>query len=156
MNQVIHKMAPILGGDTLELSLRCGLHSGPVTAGILRGEKARFQLFGDTVNTAARMESTCLAGQIQVSETTAALLRKRGKSSWLRLREDAVAPKGKGVMTTYWIDPKGMDAGATESMVSSGRDSDPHSSGPPAYGSPLPKSRSQHSAGPRPGFGSSV
>jgi class 3 adenylate cyclase len=35
----------------LDLSLRIGMHSGPVTAGVLRGERARFQLFGDTVNT---------------------------------------------------------------------------------------------------------
>ena len=40
------------GPDTAELSLRIGLHSGPVTAGVLRGEKSRFQLFGDTMNTA--------------------------------------------------------------------------------------------------------
>ena len=38
-----------LGDDTKGLSLRIGLHSGPVTAGVLRGDKARFQLFGDTV-----------------------------------------------------------------------------------------------------------
>jgi class 3 adenylate cyclase len=39
-----------LGPDTTELGLRVGLHSGPVVAGVLRGEKSRFQLFGDTVS----------------------------------------------------------------------------------------------------------
>jgi class 3 adenylate cyclase len=52
--------------DTSDLSMRLGLHSGPVTAGVLRGEKSRFQLFGDTVNTAARMESNGRSGKIQV------------------------------------------------------------------------------------------
>ena len=40
-----------LGPDTGDLRLRVGLHSGPITAGVLRGERSRFQLFGDTVNT---------------------------------------------------------------------------------------------------------
>ena len=54
LENVLHCSGP----DTAELQMRFGLHSGPVTAGILRGEKCRFQLFGDTVNTCARLESS--------------------------------------------------------------------------------------------------
>lgn len=43
-----------LGPDTADLAMRIGLHSGPVTAGVLRGDRPRFQLFGDTMNTTAR------------------------------------------------------------------------------------------------------
>jgi len=66
------------------------------TAGVLRGDRARFQLFGDTMNTASRMESMGVPGRIQVSESTAQLLMDAGKSKWLRKREENVFARGKG------------------------------------------------------------
>ena len=59
--------------------MRFGIHSGPVTAGVIRSQNARFQLFGDTVNTAARMESNGVAGMIHISEETAEQLAAHGK-----------------------------------------------------------------------------
>ena len=53
METLTKRLEVTLGPDTGDLAVRIGLHSGPVTAGVLRGERARFQLFGDTMNTAA-------------------------------------------------------------------------------------------------------
>jgi hypothetical protein len=49
MQTLAKELEVTLGPDTGDLMLRVGLHSGPVVAGVLRGEKSRFQLFGDTV-----------------------------------------------------------------------------------------------------------
>ena len=74
-----------------------------MTAGVLRGERARFQLFGDTVNTAARMESTGARNRIHLSEQTARILIGHGRGSWVQPREDKVEAKGKGILSTYWL-----------------------------------------------------
>lgn len=78
------------------LSLRSSL----VTAGVLRGDKSRFQLFGDTMNTAARIETNGAPNAIHVSVETAALLMVAGKQNWLRERETTVEAKGKGELKT--------------------------------------------------------
>lgn len=101
--EVIHDLEMTLGPDTSELDMRIGLHSGPVTAGVLRGDRARFQLFGDTVNTASRIESTGMRGHIHVSEQTSHLLVAAGKSDWIISRQDQVEAKGKGLMRTFWL-----------------------------------------------------
>merc|ERR1711953_1184320 len=71
MDKLMKKLEDSLGDGTSDLGLRVGIHSGEVTGGVLRGEKSRFQLFGDTVNTASRMESNGVKGRIHCSEATA-------------------------------------------------------------------------------------
>ena len=61
--------------------------SGPLVAGVIRSEKFRFQLFGDAMNLASRMESTGSPGRIQLSEDTATILEAAGKGSWLIKRD---------------------------------------------------------------------
>jgi len=100
---LVHNLETTLGPDTGDLCIRVGLHSGPVTAGVLRGDKSRFQLFGDTVNTCARLESTGKRNRIQVSEETAELLTNAGKEHLLEQRKGLVEAKGKGKLKTFWL-----------------------------------------------------
>jgi hypothetical protein len=102
-NQLASQLEVILGPDTGDLNIRVGIHSGPVTAGVLRGDKSRFQLFGDTVNTAARIESSGMRDRIHLSHETAELLHAAGKSNWMVRRTDTIVAKGKGEMQTYWL-----------------------------------------------------
>ncbi|CAB9497225.1 Receptor-type guanylate cyclase gcy [Seminavis robusta] len=118
MNDLTKKLEVSLGPDTGELSMRVGLHSGPVTAGVLRGDKSRFQLFGDTVNTAARMESNGVNNRIHVSRETADLLKLAGKGHWIVPRKDLIEAKGKGKLQTFFLDIKKQSSGSHTSARS--------------------------------------
>lgn len=110
LGALLEKLSETLGDDTVELAMRIGLHSGPTTAGVLRGDKGRFQLFGDTVNTASRMESNGVRGRIHVSQSTADELTSQGKGYWLIPREDVLQVKGKGDMKTYFVSVGSSDS----------------------------------------------
>lgn len=103
LGHILTNLVDELGDDTVQLRMRVGIHSGSTTGGVLRGKKGRFQLFGDTVNCASRMESTSMPGKIQISQATANALKAYGKEAWITPREDRVEAKGKGFLQTYWV-----------------------------------------------------
>lgn len=84
-------------GDRLSLSI--GINSGSVVAGIIGTKKFSYDLWGDTVNVASRMQSHASSGSIQVTEATYKLLRDR----YLFEKRGKIVVKGKGEMTTYLL-----------------------------------------------------
>lgn len=65
------------------------------------------------------MESNGKPGRIHMSESTAKLVKAGGKGGWVAQREDKIVAKGKGEMTTYWLNAKGGDASSRISGTSS-------------------------------------
>jgi hypothetical protein len=83
-------------------------------------DRARFQLFGDTVNTCARIESTGKKNKIHLSKETAELLMKSGKGHWTFARADKVTAKGKGELETFWLkNIRGADDPSAKSATGS-------------------------------------
>ncbi|RYZ53147.1 MAG: adenylate/guanylate cyclase domain-containing protein, partial [Sphingobacteriales bacterium] len=86
-----------MGEATFEI--RIGIHSGPVVAGIVGARKFAYDIWGDTVNTAARMEQHSEAGRINISETTYQLVN----SSFGCLYRGEITAKNKGALKMYFV-----------------------------------------------------
>jgi class 3 adenylate cyclase len=92
-----------IGADLkIDLDIRIGINSGPVVAGVIGKKKFVYDLWGDTVNVASRMESHAVNGSIQVSESSYQLL----KHDYLFEERGMIAIKGKGEMKAYFLKSK--------------------------------------------------
>jgi adenylate cyclase len=91
------------------LRLRIGINSGPVVAGVIGRLRFLYDLWGDCVNTAARMESHGLAGEIQITEATYLLIRDK----YAATERGVIEVKGKGPMRTYLLQPTPVPARAS-------------------------------------------
>ena len=97
-NVLIDEDNPDLG----YVHIRVGFHSGQVVSNVIGSLNPRYGLFGDTMNTAARMESNSASGRIHCSEVSAKMLKTQAPEFPIR-RRGKVTVKGKGKMTTYWV-----------------------------------------------------
>jgi adenylate cyclase len=105
--EVIAKMAldiqdiltEISASSGKDLKMRVGINSGPVISGVIGNRKFSYDLWGDTVNMASRMEQHGVPGKIQVTQATYKLLKNRYKFE----RRGVIEIKGKGKVTTHFL-----------------------------------------------------
>ncbi len=96
-----------------QLQIRIGIHTGSVIAGVIGTQKFIYDLWGDTVNIASRMESHSEVGKIQVTADTYQLL----KHKFDLVERGAIEVKGKGKMQTYWLTSKKLHKLANQIFV---------------------------------------
>ncbi|CAJ1416594.1 unnamed protein product [Effrenium voratum] len=95
---------------------KMGLHTGPVVAGVMGTKLPRFRLFGDTVNTAARMMQKSLPGEVQMGEST-----RKQLPDWVQVRfRGDIEMKGKGLMAAYLLDGIGNTRLQAVEMLATG------------------------------------
>lgn len=85
--------------------LRVGINYGPVTAGVIGASKPQYDIWGNTVNVASRMETNAEAGKIQITEEVYQVLKDFNEElNYNFVCRGSISVKGKGMMTTYYLD----------------------------------------------------
>ncbi|KAH8372208.1 hypothetical protein KR093_010596 [Drosophila rubida] len=99
------KLEEINGDAFNNFQLRVGICSGPLVSGVIGARKPVYDIWGNTVNVASRMDSTGENWRVQVPDNTAELLCSRGYTC---VKRGEINVKGKGMMTTFYVHPKGI------------------------------------------------
>ena len=97
INAFMQERVAKLGEQTFQI--RIGIHSGSVVAGIVGVKKFAYDIWGDTVNTAARMEQNSEAGRINISQTTYDLVKDKFRCEY----RGEIEAKGKGMLKMYFV-----------------------------------------------------
>lgn len=86
----------------IKFDMRCGINTGPVVAGIVGIKKFQYDIWGDTVNTAQRMEANCEINRINISENTYLLLKEDPQFTFTE--RGTLPVKGKGEMKMWYLE----------------------------------------------------
>ncbi|ACY14448.1 adenylate/guanylate cyclase domain-containing protein [Haliangium ochraceum] len=97
--EMLEVVAAVSEQTSTPLSIRIGMHTGPVVAGVIGTKKFSYDVWGDTVNVASRMEASSVPGRIQLTDETRHLLMERYEFE----ERGPIAVKGKGLVRTWFL-----------------------------------------------------
>jgi len=94
------EQVPQTNSEILQFDVRIGIHTGPVVAGIVGNKKWQYDIWGDTVNIASRMETMSTSGKINISETTYQEIKERISCTF----RGEIEVKNRGPLKMYFLD----------------------------------------------------